>query len=82
MIQFPSEQAYQNAFQAIARKGYLQRMERVIFWWMPCYWIFFNYVFKSLEIYNFYSKFQADRSQWELLSPYNGKTVMSIFVNL
>ncbi|XP_031740000.1 uncharacterized protein LOC101220680 isoform X2 [Cucumis sativus] len=45
MIQFPSEQAYQNAFQAIARKGYLQRMER------------------------------ADRSQWELLSPYNGKTI-------
>ncbi|KAA0047320.1 uncharacterized protein E6C27_scaffold908G001380 [Cucumis melo var. makuwa] len=45
MIQFPSQQAYQHAFQAIARKGFLHRLER------------------------------ADRSQWELLSPYNGKTV-------
>lgn len=26
------------------------------------------------------SEFQADRSQWDLLSPYNGKTVMLIFL--
>ncbi|XP_022972751.1 uncharacterized protein LOC111471264 [Cucurbita maxima] len=46
MMQFPSRQAYDNAFRVIGRKGRLYRLER------------------------------ADRSQWDILSPYNGKTVL------
>ncbi|KAG7027296.1 hypothetical protein SDJN02_11308 [Cucurbita argyrosperma subsp. argyrosperma] len=46
MMQFPSRQAYDNAFRVIGRKGRLYRLER------------------------------ADRSQWDILSPYSGKTVL------
>lgn len=44
--------------------------------------LFFCFACKILETSNSYSEFQADRSQWDLLSPYNGKTVMPIFLKL
>ncbi|EEF37181.1 uncharacterized protein LOC8283856 [Ricinus communis] len=46
MIQFPTRQAFDNAFKTIGKKGRLHRLER------------------------------ADRSQWDYIMPYDGKTVL------
>lgn len=72
MVQFPSRNAYNAALRAISRNGRLIRLERVQ--WVDiisCFYIPAEIKF----VHHLICWCKADRTQWDLIAPFDGKAV-------
>lgn len=78
MLQFPSYGAYDNAIRMNMRKGRMYKLERVCYsTYICCKKKSFSYLFtlgKCLIFVSFHLH-QIDRGQWDIVTPYDGRTV-------